>query len=304
LNRSATPAALLAFIRSAQLGSFSAAAKQLDMSAAAVGQAVSRLENGFGVKLLNRTTRRMSLTADGKLLVERCRGLVGELDAISRVFDESRGIVSGPLRISAPAGLARRYVLPLVARFIADHPAVEVSLDCSDTVRDFAGDQIDIAFRILRPTDSTVVARRISRLEAVTSASPDYLLRRGVPSHPKDLAGHACIVYRHPGTGALAPMTFRVRGRETNISPRPGLIINDVETACEAGAQGLGVCQPPAYYAAPHLASGRLVRILERFTTAPWTLYLCYAGAKHLPQRVRAFVDFAHARFGKTPFVL
>ena len=262
------------------------------------------MERGFGVKLLNRTTRRMRLTTDGRLLFERCSALVGELHEIERVFDESRGVVSGPLRISAPAGLARRYVLPLIARFIADHPGVEISLDCSDTVRDFAGDPIDIAFRILRPRDASVVARRIARLQAVTVASPDYLRRCGTPEHPRALAQHACIVYRYPGTGELAPMTFRVRGREMNMTPAPTAIINDVETACEACALGLGIGQPPAYYAAPYLAAGRLVPILDRFATMPWTLYLCYPSAKHLPRRVRAFVEFATSRFGKNEFVL
>lgn len=273
------------------------------MSPAAVGQAVQRLENGFGVKLLYRTTRRMRLTADGRLLFDRARDLVGALDEIGRIFEESRGLVSGPLRISAPAGLARRYVVPLVARFIEEHPAVQISLDCSDTVRDFASDPVDVAFRILRPSDSTVIARRLSRLRAVTVAAPDYLRRRGAPAHPRELAEHRCIAYRHPATGALAPLVFRVRGRDIALTPPPSVTLNDVDAACEAAALGIGIAQPPAHYVAPYLASGRLVRILERFVATPWTLYLCYPSAQHVPRRVRAFVEFARARFDRAPFV-
>lgn len=295
MNRSVSPGALLAFARAADLGSFAAAARQLDMSPAAVGQAVQRLERAFGVKLLNRTTRRMNLTPDGRLLRERCSGLLAELDAVARAFDESRGLVAGPLRVSAPAGLARRYVLPLVARFVAEHPGVEVSLDCSDAVRDFADDPVDVAFRILRPTDSSVIARRLARLDAVTVASPEYLRRHGTPAHPREIADRPCVLYRHPATGVLAPLVFRVRGREVAFTPPAVLTLNDVDTACEAVALGLGVGQPPAHYVAPLLASGRVVQILSRFVTAPWTLYLCYASARHVPQRVRAFVRFVQA---------
>jgi DNA-binding transcriptional LysR family regulator len=304
--RSPTPAALVAFVRAAELGSFAAAARHLDISPAAVGQAVTRLENAFGVKLLARTTRRMTLTMDGATLLARCRGVVAELDAIARVFEETRGVVSGHLRISAPLGLGRRRVVPLVARFLAAHPAVEVTLDCSDTIRDFADDPVDLTFRILRPTDSTIVARRISRLQAVTCASPRYLDEHGIPQRPHDIerGRHSCIAYRHPSSGRLEPMTFRVGHRDVTLAPRHRLVVNDVEAACEAGAEGVGIVQPPSDYVAPYLASGRLVRILDAYTASPWTLYLCYAAAKRLPRRVRAFVEFARAELGRDRFVV
>jgi LysR family transcriptional regulator, regulator for bpeEF and oprC len=300
LNRPTTPAALSAFVKAAQLGSFAAAGRHLQMSPAAVGQAVARLEAGFGVKLLNRTTRRMSLTADGRLLLERGTQLVGELDELARLFDARRGVVAGPLRVSAPLGLARRHVMPLLARFVERHPGVEASLDCSDAVRDFVDDPIDVGFRILRPTDSTLIARRIARMPALTLASSDYLRRNGTPRHPDELGrAHRVVAYRHPGSGALAPLRFRVRGRDVTLAPPPALVVNDVETGCEAAALGLGVVQPPAYYVTDALASGALVPILERHAPAPWTLFICYPGARHLPHRVRAFVDFARAELGR-----
>lgn len=293
MNRIATTTALMAFVRSAELGSFAAAARQLGMSPAAVGQTVRRLEDGFGVKLLQRSTRRMRITDDGRILLERCRGLVAELEAIDRVFEESRGVVSGPLRVSAPAGLARRYALPLVARFLAEHPQVEVSLDCSDAVRDVAAGEVDVAFRILRPTDSAVITRRLARIDAVTVASAAYLRRHGTPKHPRELASHRCVLYRHPVSGALSPMFFSVHEREVTVTPPAGLVVNDVDTGCDAAVMGLGIAQPPASYVETLLATKRLVRILEPFRTAPWTLYLCYAGSKHAPRRVRAFVQLA-----------
>lgn len=299
-----SPAALLAFLRATELGSFAAAARHLGLSAPAVGQAVQRLEAHYGVQLLTRSTRRMALTPDGRLLAEKCRGLVADLDELGRVFDERRGVVAGPLRVSAPVGFGRRHVLPLVAAFKAEHPRVEPSLDLTDSLRDFADAPVDVAFRILRPADSLVVARPLSRLQAVAVASPAYLARRGTPRRPDDLAGHDCIGYRHPATGQLAPMVFRSGKGDASRPFAPALVVNDVEAAVEAAALGMGVAQPPSDYAAPLLASGRLVQVLARFCATPWTLYLCYPSARQLPGRVRAFIDFARLRLGRDRFAL
>lgn len=291
-------------MRAAELGSFAAAAKRLDVSAASLGQAVKRLEDGFGVRLLNRTTRKMSLTPEGRLLYDRCRGPLAALEDVAGIFDESRGIVAGPLRLSAPLGFGRRHVMPLIARFMEDHPAVSVTLDASDVVRDFVDDPVDIAFRILRPRDSAIIARPISRLQAVTVASPDYLRRSGMPRRPGDIDDHACISYRHPATGELAPWSFRVGGRDTILMPSSRFLANDVEACCEAAALGIGLAQPPSNYAAPYLESGRLVSLLDRFRTTPWTIYLCFAGRRKLPLRVRAFIEFARRELGRERFVM
>jgi DNA-binding transcriptional LysR family regulator len=299
-----SPQALLAFVRAAELGSFAAAAQHLDMSSAAVGQAVQRLERHYGVRLLHRTTRRMTLTHDGRALATRCRSLLDELDEIGRAFDESRRQVAGPLRISAPVGFGRRHVLPLVAQFMAAHPQAQVTLDLTDAMRDFSREPVDVAFRVLRPTDSSIIARPISRLQAVTVASREYLRRHGTPAHPRDIEEHACLAYRHPTTGNLAPFVFRVGGRDVAWAPRPAMIVNDVEAGCEAAALGLGIAQPPSDYAAPFLLARRLVPILSRFRATPWTLYVCYPDAKHVPFRVRAFVEFARLQLGRDRFAL
>jgi DNA-binding transcriptional LysR family regulator len=227
---------LVAFLRAAELGSFAAAAKRLNISPAALGQTVKRLEGGFGVRLFNRTTRKMSLTPEGRLLYERCRRPVAELDELARVFDDSRGVVVGPLRLSAPLGFGRRHVLPLVTRFMAKHPDVTVTLDASDAVRDFVDDPVDIAFRIMRPTDSSMIARPISRLQAVTVAAPGYLRRHGIPQQPRDIEARSCISYRHPATGALAPWMFRIGSRDLVVEPEAKLVVNDIETGCDAAA--------------------------------------------------------------------
>jgi DNA-binding transcriptional LysR family regulator len=246
----------------------------------------------------------MSLTPEGLVLLTRSKGPLAELDEINRIFDESRGLVSGPLRISAPVGFARHQLVALVAAFSAKHPDIEIEIDASDSVRDFAESPVDVAFRILRPTDSSVIARAISRLQAVTVASPDYLLRKGRPEHPQDLQGHACIAYRYANTGRMSDLRFVIGGQETALAIRPSLIVNDVEVGCEAAVQGLGLAQPPSNYVVTYIADGRLVPLMTQFIAAPWTIYLCYPSRHNQPLRVRKFIEFAVTRLGKDRFVL
>lgn len=286
-----------------ELGSFRRAAQQLGVSAAAVGQQIRRLEELFGARLLHRTTRRMSITAEGRVLFDRARPLVVELSELGRLFDERDGAVRGHLRVSAPTGIARQHVAPLVARFLRAHPDVTVSLDASDELREVGGDA-DVAFRVLRPSDSTVVAARLSRLEAVTVASPEYLRRRGTPKRPRDLGAHDVVAYRHPSTGRIAPLSFRTAGREASHAPVGRLIVTDVEAACAAAEAGAGIAQPPSAYVLDALAAGRLVSVLDAHRASPWTLYVCHAGGRAIPRRVRAFVDLARSELGKDAFVV
>ena len=241
MNKAPLSESLFAFVRTAELGSFAAAAAALGVTPAAVGQTVKRLEDQFGVKLINRTTRKMSLTPEGWL---------------------------------------------------------------SDRVRDFVDDPVDLAFRQSRPDDSSLIARPISTLQAVTVAAPDYLERCGEPGHPQDLARHACIGYRYPTTGAMYPWSFLINGEEHRTSPDCAIIVNDPETACEAAALGLGVVQTGSNYAAPYLAAGRLRVVMAPFIAATHTLYLCYPSRDHIPLRVRAFIDHALGALGRDRFML
>jgi len=285
-----------------EYGSFAAAARTMNVSPAALGQSVGRLEDFLGVKLLNRTTRTMSLTPEGRMLIERARGPLSEIDEISRIFEERRGTVSGPLRISAPVGVARRQLVPLIAKFSALHPAVQVELDVTDEVRDFAEGSVDVSVRIQRPNDSSIVARPIADLQALTLASPQYLKAAGVPTEPRELEQHRCIGYRYPSTGRIADLHFRINGKDVSLPTHPSLVVNDVEAACELAASGLGIVQPPGNYATGHLENRRLVRILTRFIATPWRVYLCYPNRSKSPLRVRAFIDYARDHLKRVTF--
>jgi DNA-binding transcriptional LysR family regulator len=304
LNRTSLPEGLFSFVRTAELGSFAAAAAALGVTPAAVGQTVKRLENQFGVKLINRTTRKMSLTPEGWLLLNRCKKPLAELDEIARLFDESRGVVSGRLRITAPLELGRRHLLPIIADFYSRHPEIEIELDVSDRLRDFVDDPVDLAFRLSRPEDSSLIARPISDLQAVTIASPDYLAKRGEPRHPQDLDSHSCIGYRYPTTGAIYPWSFLINGREQLYTPKCAIVVNDPETSCEAAALGLGILQTGSNYAAPYLVDGQLLVVMEQFVSTTRTIYLCYPSRDHVPLRVRAFIDHALNALGRDRFIL
>ncbi len=295
---------LASFIRSAELGSFAAAGKALGISPAAVGQNVKRMEDAYGVKLFNRTTRKMSLTPEGALLFQRARGPLKELDEIDALFDESRGVVSGVLRITAPKRFAVRTLVPLIAEFRDLHPEIEIDLDAADSVRDFVDDPVDIAFRIGEPGDSTMIARPISELPVYTMASPAYLEKYGTPTHPQDLDSHECIRYRFPGSGAMWNWAFDIEGEIKRFNPATRLIFNDPEVLCEAGLAGIGLIQLDGYYAREHVASGDLVPIMIPFTANLFSLYLCYPSRENIPLRIRRFIDFSLDRMPRDCFAM
>jgi len=299
-----SPAALVAFVRTVELGSFAAAARSLDVSAPAIGQQVARLERWYSTRLLERSTRRMSLTPEGRVLFERARALVGELDQLGALFEEQGQTLRGQVRVSAPIGIARRHVTPIVQRFLALHPGVTVSLDASDAVRELGGESFDVALRVLPPVDSSVIAVRIARLEAVTVAAPSYLARRGTPKHPRDLSAHDVVVYRNPGSGRLAPLWFRLGGRTVASTLAGRFSLNDVDVACAAVELGMGIGQPPGPYVAEAIEAGRLVPLLVSHRATPWTLYLCHAGGRTLPRRVRAFVELAREELRRQRWTL
>ncbi|MEM1420911.1 MAG: LysR family transcriptional regulator [Pseudomonadota bacterium] len=291
MARHASPA-LAAFIVAADLGSFVAAGRALGISAAAVGQNVKRLEDQFGVKLITRTTRKMSLTPDGVLLYQRARAPLRELDEIDALFDESRGVVAGLLRITAPKRFARKTLVPLISKFRAAHPKVEIDLDASDAVRDFVDDPVDVAFRHGPAADSTMISRPISRLPILTVAAPEYLAKRGRPNHPQDLVDHECLRFRFLSSREVWLWAFEIDGEIERVDPPGGLLFNDPETLLEAAAAGLGLTQIDTYYGAEHLEDGRLVSVMEQFAPTLFDLHLSYPNRENMPLRVRRFIDF------------
>lgn len=293
---------LASFMRAAELGSFAAAGRALGISAAAIGQNVKRLEDDYGVKLFNRNTRNMSLTPEGSLLFQRARLPLRELDNIDHLFSESRGLVSGPLRITAPKRLAYRTIIPLIAEFREAHPKIEIDLDASDALRDLVEDPVDLAFRIGAPSNSTMIARPLSRLPIYTLASPKYIEERGAPDHPEDLTDHECLQYRFPMSGEKWIWAFTVNGEQKRVATSGSLVFNDPEVILAAGRAGLGIFQIDGYSAGESVRAGHLTPVMTEFAADLQSLYLVYPSRENLPLRVRAFIDFVLSRVKKDCF--
>ncbi len=295
--------ALGSFLRTAELGSFAAASRVLGISAAAVGQNVKRLEDDYGIKLFNRTTRKMSLTPEGSLLFQRVREPLRALDEVDHLFQESRGLVAGPLRVSAPKRFAYHSLVPLLIDFCSAYPKVEVELDASDMVRDLVADPVDIAFRIGDPPESSMIARKLCRLPVYTFAAPRYLERHGTPEHPQDLADHECLQYRFP-SGETWVYAFSIDGEIARVRTSGKLTFNDPECLLAAGLAGAGVFQIDGYYGGEAVREGRLVPLMPAFAADLQSLSLCFPSREHLPLRIRAFIDFVVERIDADCFAL
>lgn len=291
------------FVQTARLGSFAAAARALGVSPAAVGQSIRRLEDNFGVKLFTRTTRKMALTPEGTMLLDRVQTPLSQLEQIGHIFQESRGIVAGTLRIAAPVEFGRKRLVPLVARFSAQHPRVNIELDIADSQHSFIDDRIDLAFRITSElTQTTLVARPLVDLALLTFASPSYLERHGTPRHPDDLSKHVCINYRASDTKALYSWAYKIDGAIKRLTPDARFIANEADAVIGAAVEGLGLIQAPMQFVRQQVNDGTLVPVLADYSASIHTLYLCYPGRDNMPLRVRAFIDFIMTEFRKRRF--
>ena len=296
--------ALASFMCAAETGSFAAAGKTLGISAAAVGQNVKRLEREQGIKLFNRTTRHMSLTPEGSLLFNRAKGPLQALEEIDNVFLESKRIVSGPLRLSAPKRFAQQTLVPILAEFLKLHPKVTVDLDASDNVRDLAKDPVDIAIRIGVPSDSTMIVRPLSRLPVYTFASPEYVEKHGKPTHIQDLVYHNCLQYRFPTSNETWAWAFSIDKQLKRIPTKGTMIFNDPECLLAAGRNGAGLFQLDLFHGQDDVRKGNIVPVMPEYAAHMQSLYLCYASREHMPLRNRAFIDYVLSVIESDAYVL
>jgi len=288
--------AVTSFVRAAELGSFNKAAQAEGTSPQAVSKKVRQLEQHLGVRLFHRTTRRSALTEEGQRLLEAARGhLDGLVAALERVRGAARDD-AGLIRISAGGAVGRKVLVPLLAAFVARHPAIEVDLLLEDGFTDAVGERIDVGFRAGNPPTAQVVARRLFAIQQIVCAAPAYLAAHGVPRKPADLAGHRCTGYRQPGTGRPFPWEFQVQGETVFQAVPAALTFSDPEAEMQAVVAGLGIGQVDAINAAGPIRAGLLVPLLVPHVTERMGLYLTFARRADMPGRVRRFVDFAVER--------
>lgn len=285
--------AMQIFARVVEMHSFSRAADSLSLPPSRVTRAVKDLEAFLGVRLLQRTTRHLSLTADGTAYYDQCRKLLADLEAMESGFPGSAGQPRGRLRVDMTLSLARLVVLPAIKDFQARFPDVELTLTSSDRTVELVQEGIDCVIRAGTPEDSpSLVARRIGAFEWVTCASPEYLARHGTPKTLEDLADHHAIGYLSSRTARTLEWHYLVNGETRTVRMRERLIVNDTDAYVTCGLEGLGLIRPGSYMALEHLSAGRLQPVLTDFAAPAVPLSVIYPRNRHLSPTVRAFADW------------
>lgn len=286
---------IVSFTRAVELGSFSAAARLLGLSPAAVSKGVQRLEAELGIRLLHRSTRELSLTDAGRLYYGECRQALETLEAAGAAVAQRRERPAGRLRAGLPTTFSRHCVMPLVPEFLARYPDIRLELILDDHVVDPVREGVDVGIRGGFFLDSTLVARPLAPQLRLLCASPTYLRAHGVPVCPNDLVRHRCLQFRYISSGRPHPWEFVVDGERVSHELDCPLVVNDSECLADAAVAGTGIAQLPYYLAQPHLAAGRLSQVLAEWTPAPDpkdAYFIYYPHRRFLDPKVRVFVDF------------
>lgn len=282
---------LLAFSETAKLGGFAAAARVLGTSPSALAKAVGRLEASLGLRLFYRTTRQVTLTADGERLFERCQRVLAELDELQADVAGARAGPSGTLRIDLPIVFGMEIVLPILARLATEYPALALDVRLSDAFVDLVKEGIDVAIRMGDMQDSTLVARRFASQSLVLVAAPSYLERMGTPRTLNQLAGYDHITFRLPTSGRPRPQQFSVNGKVVALHPASRLRFDDGVAIARAAMLGLGLAQVPDNMVHRELASGQLVEVLPQRHPPIMPISAVVPSNRMIPSRVRALLD-------------
>jgi DNA-binding transcriptional LysR family regulator len=288
--------AMTVFAAAVEEGSLSAAGRRLGLPLATVSRKLSDLEAHLKARLLNRSTRGLTLTDAGRDYLVACKRILEEVDEAERAATGEFSEPRGDLVITAPIVLGRLHVLPVVAGFLAAFPEISVRLLQGDRIAHLLDEHIDLAVRVGELPDSTLSARRIGSVRRVVCAHPDYLSTHGVPRVPRDLSGHRCITF--DGVDSPGAWRFPVDGGELAVPVRSRLVVNTAEAAIDAALAGAGVTRVLSYQVAESTRDGRLRRVLREFEPPAVPVSLVYAARSRLPLKLRAFIDFAAPRLG------
>jgi DNA-binding transcriptional LysR family regulator len=292
---------LESFVAVAAKGSLTAAAKAEDVAPAVIGRRIDALEERLGVKLLVRTTRRITLTHEGTAFLEDCQRLLAELASAEASVSAGGVKASGYLRITAPAGFGRRHVAPLVPGFVEAHPDVHVSLNLSDRLVDIVNEGFDCAVRVGDLPDSSLVSVRLADNRRLCVAAPAYLAKAGTPATPDDLMQHQCLTLTSDASQTRG-WAFSVDGEVVHLRPTGPLDCSDGQVLHEWCVAGLGLAWRSTWEVEADIAAGRLVSVLDAFAAPPNGIYALFPQRKHLPLRVRAWVDFLKLAYADSAY--
>jgi len=286
--------AMVTLLAAVEGGSLSAASRKLGMPLPTVSRKVSELEAHLRTRLVNRTTRSLTLTDAGRSYIVACRRILEDLEQAERAAAGEYTAPRGDLIITAPIVFGRLHVLPIVTDFLKAYPDINVRLALADRVVNLLEDDIDLAVRIGELPDSNLVATRVGSIGPVVCASKTYFKRRGVPKTPDDLAAHDCVT--SDGLASPAAWTFLVGGANVAVNVRSRLVVNTAEAAIDAAVASVGITRVLSYQVEATLRAGKIALALRDFEPAPWPVSLVYMGQGLLPLKVRAFLDYAAPR--------
>ncbi|CAA2110184.1 LysR family transcriptional regulator [Variovorax paradoxus] len=286
--------AMQAFARVVETGSFTKAADTLHLSKTSVTQLVQQLESRLRVKLLNRTTRKVSVTADGAAYYERVLRLLADMDDAETSLSGAASLPRGRLRVDVPSPLARTIVVPALPEFHARYPDIQLDLGVSDRMVDLIGDHVDCVVRGGELTDPSLMARRVGDLQLGVHAAPDYLARHGTPAHPHELEDthHRIVGFLWSRNGKTFPYAMQRGEERITVQGRYVLSVDDGNAYLAAGLAGLGVLWLPDYMARAHVRSGELVPLFEDWRLDPMPLYLAFPPNRHVSAKLRVFIDW------------
>jgi len=287
---------IAAFVAAVKAGSYTRAAATMGLTRSAIGKSIVRLEERLGVRLLNRTTRSLGLTDEGRVMYERCRQILEDLEEVDSTMAMRRNVPTGRLKLTASLSFGQRHILPLVGEYLKQWPELQADVSFSDRFVDIIEEGYDIAIRIGDDKDdSRLLSRTIGWQRVMTCASPDYLQRKGTPQHPRDLIDHDTLFL----SGFLRRRDWKFKTAEGIYSfDCPGrLNIDSSEAMRESALAGFGIIHLPTYLTFDDLQSGRLVPLLETFNVEPEPIRLLYPSKRHLSPRIRGFIDLLVARW-------
>jgi DNA-binding transcriptional LysR family regulator len=294
--------AITAFAKVVESGSFARAASRLDVSVSSISRQVSELEAHLDARLLNRTTRRLSLTESGRAFYQRCVLLLADLEEA----EESASVVTarprGTLRLTCGTIFGTRHLAPAIAEFVARHPQMRFDVDLSDRAVDLVDEGFDAAVRVGTIGSQNLVGRKVGETRLVCCASPGYLERHGVPQEPEDLTAHACLTYEYSPHKDLWP--FRDAQGDRSVRVNGPVHANNGSFLVSLALAGLGVTIEPDFIVGPEVRAGHLVPLLQAFESAPANIYVAYPSRRHLSAKVRAFADFLSVRYREPEWLL
>jgi DNA-binding transcriptional LysR family regulator len=291
---------MMIFARVVAANGFAQAARELGMSKSRVSKSVARLEQSLGVRLLNRSTRGMSLTEIGAAYHKHCVHIADEAAQAADLVGELRAEPIGVLRISCPVAFGRLHVAPAVASYLASHPKMRIDLSTTDRLVDLTSEGFDLAIRIVREPDLHLVARRLAAVRRVICATPGYFARHGVPKSPQDLAHHNCLHYTH--FGSQGQWRLQGAGGQIAVAVEGSLSVNDDDVLGQAVLAGLGIALLPTFLVADELRSGLLRPVLSKFVLPERTIHAVHLPNPNLPAKVRGFIDHLQGQIGRPAY--